>query len=263
MKSKNIKQVTLVGLALALAGCGGGGGGGGSVSNAPVVPPAITKSAEGVYVGSLSGSSNSAFQLLVLEDGSYWSMYGASTPSAFVVRGFVQGTGTSNNGSFASSNAKDFGFAPAVSGSLAATYTNDFAITGSLAFPSGSVGFSGAAPVATTYVYTNPALLSSIAGSWTLATLNAETLNVNISASGTISGTSSLGCSFTGTATPRTSGKNVFNLALTFGAAPCALAGQTASGIALNYPLATGKNQLIVAAVDSGRLIGTAAFGIR
>lgn len=248
---KKGKFATLA-LAVALAGCGGGSD-----------SPTVIKSAEGVYVGTLSGSTSSAFQLLVLEDGSYWSMYGTSTASNFLVRGFVQGSGTATNGNFNSSNAKDFGFIPATAGSLAATYTNESTINGSLTFAAGAVGFSGAAPVASTYVYANPAVVSTIAGSWSLATLNSETLTVNIGSTGAITGTSSLGCNFTGSATPRASGKNVFNLSLTFGAAPCALPSQTATGIALSYPLTTGKTQLIVAATDTTRSIGTAAFGTR
>jgi hypothetical protein len=57
---------------------------------------------------------------------------------------------------------------------------------------------------------------------------------------------------FSGTATPRSSGKNVMNVSVTFGAAPCALPGQTATGIAINYTIAaTNQKQLIVAVQDS------------
>ncbi len=236
-----------------LVACGGGG------SSAP----AVTVSAEGVYEGTLTGSTSTGFQLLFLEDGTYWSLYGTPSASVFLVRGFVQGSGTSSNGQFTSSTAKDFGVAPAASGSLNATYTNTYDINGTIANPSGTVGFAGKPPASTFYVYTNAASPAAIAGAWSLTTLSGETLNVSIAAGGAITGTSSLGCSFTGSAVPRASGKNVFNLSLTFGAAPCALPGQTATGIALTYPLATGKNQLIVAGVDSTRTVGTAAFGTR
>ena len=97
-----------------LAGCGGGGGD----SQSPKPGP----SAEGVYGGTLTGSTSTAFQLLVLENGDLWSLYGTQTPTQFSVSGFVQGSGTSNNGSFTSSNARDFGVTPAVTGTTTATY---------------------------------------------------------------------------------------------------------------------------------------------
>jgi hypothetical protein len=74
---------------------------------------------------------------------------------------------------------------------------------------------------------------------------------------------SSGGCSYTGTVAPRASGKNVFSVSMTFGAAPCALAGQTATGMAVAYPLSNGQTQLVVAAVDASRSYGAAAFGTR
>jgi hypothetical protein len=40
--------------------------------------------------------------------------------------------------------------------------------------------------------------------------------------------------------TPQPSGKNVFNVPLNFGVSPCALPGQTASGVGVSYPLASG-----------------------
>jgi hypothetical protein len=63
--------------------------------------------------------------------------------------------------------------------------------------------------------------------------------------------------------TPRASGKNVFNLELRFGPAPCELPGQNATGIAVAYPLASGQTQLLVTAVDGTRAYGAAAFGVR
>jgi hypothetical protein len=83
---------------------------------------------------------------------------------------------------------------------------------------------------------------------------------VTISTAGAISGTSA-GCLFTGTATPRASGKNIFNVSITFGAAPCALAGQTATGIAIDYAITgTNQTQLIVAVQDSTKQYGSMFF---
>jgi hypothetical protein len=92
---------------------GGGGDGGGS--DAPAAPT----TAEGLYRGTLSNSSTaSVFSAVVLEDRQFWSLYGNTVGGALVVGGHIQGQGTSSNGVFTSSTSKDFGFAPAIAGSL-------------------------------------------------------------------------------------------------------------------------------------------------
>lgn len=238
-----------------LAACGGGGGGGGD--SAPAGP-----TAEGVYGGTLSGSTSSEFQMVVLEDGSYWAIYGTTSANVLYVRGFMQGSGNSNNGTF-TGNARDFGFAPAATGSVTAQYTATPTIVGAVTTGTQVVNFNGGAVADSTYVYAKPASLTDIAGSWFLGLSNGEALPITVSSTGAITGTSSAGCRITATATPRASGKNIFNLTLTFGAAPCALPGQTASGIAITYPLTSGGSQLGVAVIDSTQAFGLAGFANR
>lgn len=237
---------------LLLAACGGGSDSGSAG------PPA-----EGVYGGSLSGNTTaSAFQMVVLEDGSYWALYGANSANVFVVSGFVQGLGSSNNGSF-SGDSRDFGFLPAAAGSVSAQYTATPTIVGAITTGTRVVNFNGGAIANSAYVYAKPALLTDITGSWSLKLSNGETLPITVSSTGAITGTSSGGCRITATAIPRPSGKNIFNVALTFGAAPCALPGQSANGIAITYPLSTGGDQLGVAVIDSARALGLVGFAKR
>ena len=225
-------------------------------------PPAATK-AEGVYSGTLTGSSSSVFQLLVLENDEYWSLYGTSSANAFFVAGFIQGQGASSNGSFASSNAKDFGIVPPASGTVSATYVANTSISGTVAAPGGSVTFSGTPIAGSTYDYNTPANLSTIAGSWSLTALNGSSVALTVATGGAFTGNSA-GCSFTGTLTPRSSGKNVFNLSLTFGAAPCSLPNQTGTGVALSSLLSGGTTrQLVIAGVNASRTSGTVLFGTR
>lgn len=248
---------SVVGLiaATALTACGGGGGDS-SASTGPT--------AEGVYGGTLTGSTSNAFNLLVLENGEFWAMYGTNTSNTLYVRGFVQGSGTSSNGVFSSTNAKDFGFTPALAGTVNATYNATTpSISGTVASSQGSVGFSGGTIAGSLYTYNTPASLSTISGSWSLTSLTGEGISLSVATNGAFTATSSGGCSMSGTVAPRASGKNVFNLSLTFGAAPCALSGQTASGIAVAYPLSSGGTQLVIGAVDSTRTYGAAAFGTR
>ncbi|MEY4765555.1 MAG: hypothetical protein RI907_2228, partial [Pseudomonadota bacterium] len=117
-------------VSVSLVACGGGGGG--DSNSAQPTSLAMDAAAEGVYGGTLSGSTGSDFQMLVLEDGTIWALYGVQTASAFSVYGFVQGNGTFSGGKFSSSNIKDFGLSPAIAGTASGTYTAARTITGSV-----------------------------------------------------------------------------------------------------------------------------------
>lgn len=243
---------------VALVGCGG--------SDDSQEMPAVVDgpSAEGAYLGALTGSQSSAFELLILENGEFWTLYGNQSSDQFSVDGLIQGTGTSNNGNFTSSNVKDFGFVPALAGTVNATYdATAKTIKGAIKAGTNVFNFNGGPLAGSLYNYNTAASLTNIAGSWTTQTTTGESVLVNISTAGTFNAVGSSGCRFSGTVMPRASGKNVFDTKMTFGPAPCALANQAASGIALSYPLANGKNQLVLAQVDSTRTYGLAAFGIR
>lgn len=79
--------------------------------------------------------------------------------------------------------------------------------------------------------------------------MSSAVYTLNIGPSGSFTGSTG-GCSFSGTTTTRASGKNVFDIALTFGAAPCRQPNHAMSGIALSYPVAGGKRQLVIAGND-------------
>ena len=238
-----------------LAACGGGGSSDTSMS---------TASAEGAYSGTITGSgSAAAFEAVVLEDGELWTLYGNQVGGELFVLGFLQGLGTSSNGSFTSATLRDFGTAPSIAASLSATYVPAASIAGTLTEAGGSIALSGTAIPAANFNYNTPASSQSIAGSWQMSLSDGETLPLTIAQNGTASGTSSGGCSIIGTVTPRPSGKNVYNVALTFGPAPCVLANQAETGIAVYTTLSTGAHQLIAGAIDSTRSFGTIAFGTR
>lgn len=248
----HLKAVVSAVVLAVVAACGGGG----SSDPGP--------SAEGVYGGTLTGSSSRNFQMIVLENDEFWAMYGTQTSTAFFVSGFLQGQGASSSGSFTSSNVRDFGFNPALAGTASATYdATAKTITGSVSATAGTVTFSGGPIPGSLYNYGAAASLATIVGTWSLTTLTGETVALTVASGGSFTARSSLGCNFSGSMAPRPSGKNVFNVALTFGASPCFLANQAASGIALAYPLASGRTQLLFAGTNGARTVGTAAFGTR
>ena len=249
--------LTVITLSSVLSACGGGGGGA-----ADTITPAA--SAEGVYGGTLTGSTSSNFQLLVLENDEFWSLYGTQSATTFFVAGFAQGPGASTNGTYTSAAARDYGFNPALSGSVSATYNADSkTITGTIASTAGSVRFTGGPVAGSLYTYNTSAQLSTVSGNWSLTALTGETVTLSLSATGAMTASTSLRCNFTGSINPRPSGKNVFNVTLTFGPSPCVLPGQVATGIAIAYPLSNGRTQLVFAGANSGRTLGTAAFGTR
>lgn len=238
--------------------CGGGGGG-----STPAPTPLA--SAEGFYQGTVS--TGTQFQLLALENDQFYSLVGnTDAQGVFRVVSLVEGKGLSSSASFSASNVKEYQASGQVfTGTLSASYNPKTSISGSVSSASGVTTFSGTAPTTGTsnYLYDSPASLSLIAGSWTGTTLYNESLNFSISSSGGLSGVSALGCSFSGTVSPRVSGKNVLDVSVTFGPAPCALAGQKATGIAVSYLLTSGKRQLLVAATDIARSAGTVVFAQR
>ena len=239
----------------ALLGCGGGGGGDS--------PPPTVASAEGAYWGTISGSTSNSFELIVLETGEYWALYGITVGNVLFVQGLIQGTGTSSNGAFTSTNGKDFGSFPAPTAAVNATYVAGSSVQGTFAVGTQSATFSGTSPQTTVYNYSTPASLGTIAGNWTLTTLDGTRTTLVISANGSATGVSD-GCSLTGTFTPRASGKNLFNVAVTFGPAPCELPNQTATGIGVtSTPSGTTSRQLIVGLVNASRANGDVGFGTR
>lgn len=254
MTNHKFSWTTLAALgALALTACGGGGGD----------PPTAAVSAEGGYAGTLTGSSSSAFRVLVLEDGQYWALYGTDSGGTLFVNGLIQGQGTTGNGTFTSSNLRDFGYQPALAGTLNATFVSGTSISGSATINGQVVGLNGTTSQAGSISYNTPATISSVAGQWSLSSTSGGTISLNIASDGAFTATGSNGCQISGTVVPRASGKNVLNVSLTFGPAPCGLPGQQAAGIAVRSTLPTGGAQLTVAVIDSTRTYGSAAFGKR
>jgi hypothetical protein len=114
------------------------------------------------------------------------------------------------------------------------------------------------------YVYESAAKLSDIAGARATTDLQGTPVSLNITATGSFAATAATGCAFSGSFTPRASGKNVFDVAIKFGAAPCGLPSQTASAIGTSFPLSSGRRQLLVAGADDATSNnGAALIGAR
>ena len=250
-------QVCAVSMTLALTACGGGGRGGSTSTSAAAPAPATT--AEGLWIGSTSSSRSVTG--IVLDDGTYWVLYSAPNNST-VIAGAVQGTGTSLNGSFSSSDGKDFNLEGL--GINNATVSSSYVTKQSF---NGVVTYSGlnqAITFTSTYnmAYDQIPNLSTIAGTYTgsaAVLAGTESATVNITSSGAINGSGASGCQFTGTATPRTKG-NVYDLSVTFGGGVCSNGSSTVNGI--GYFDSTPK-RLYGVAVNSSRSNGLIFVGTK
>lgn len=241
--------ITVLGIAFALSagGCG-------------VQTPAEVTSkntAEGLWVGTIN--TNQTLTAAVLDDGAYYFFYSVvANPNQ--IAGVIQGTGTSNNGSFTSSNTKDFGIGVAVRN---ATISADYAAR---QFLNGTIPYSGAGTTTFTSSY-NPAYdttptVASLAGVYNGqlgSSGGAQTANMLVQADGTFTGNEPNGCTFTGTVTARTRG-NIFDQSITFSGTACSFAGSTLLGI-MYFDIPTRR--LYTAAPNSLRTDAAIFFGPR
>lgn len=223
---------------LALAGCGGGGGSAGTCFGSPLVcngveeptpPPGAIDTAVGLYEG-VTSTGRVAYTL-VLPDNAFWLLYGAGT-TADVLAGVVQGNSTADSGQIVALDLVDISAESTfvLDGALDGAYLPLTSIAGQLVFGPAVATFNG--------LYDPPSAvqgtLAAVAGSYTgtSATLgDFDPANLEVSATGVVTGLTSGGCIFSGTLLPVT-GMNVFEIALTFGGAACVLENQSVRGVA-------------------------------
>lgn len=263
MKVLSTMIFSLLGAA-ALVACGGGG-------SVTATSPSTPGQAQGVYSGSFATAAFPAgrFSTLILDNDEIWTLYGeGGVNGELLVYGLIQGQGSSNSGTFASSSLKDYFYdGTTMAGSISATYQMGASFNGTVSAGGQSVSFSGVVPPAgsTNYSYNTAANLADISGNWAGTSMSGSTSNYTITSSGTFSGTNQNGCGFSGTVSPRNSGKNVFDVAfLNNTSSSCGTAsGLSARGIAVSSVLSNGSRQLIVAVVTADRMYGSAIFATR
>ena len=207
-------------------------------------------------------NTNRTITGLVLDDGTYYVLY-SDVGNPVIIAGVVQGTGTSSNGSFSSTDAKDFNLESlsVQSATVMASYVRKQSLNGTVNSASQSIP-----PVTFTSTYNNAyeiiPTLSSIAGTYVGVSASSgggRTSTLTVSSSGVVSGSVLGGCTFNGSVAPRAKG-NVYNASVTFGGAPCILANQTVNGIAyLDLP----NKRLYAAALLADRSNGAIFVGIK
>jgi hypothetical protein len=241
---------------LALTACSGGGG---SDSSAPPPPPAPVANAEGLWNG--IDSTSRSVTGIVLSDGTYWIVYSIPHVAA-VLGGVVQGTGTSLNGSFSSSDGVDFNVEGqgVNNATISASYVTKQTLNGSVTYPALNQVYTFTSAYDPAYEQT-PAI-SAIAGTYSgissvLGTN--EVTSIVLTAPGVIAGAGTGGCKFLGTVAPRSRG-NVYDLSISFGGGACSSGTSKVTGIGYFDSVA---KRFYVAALNSSRSNGLLYLGIK
>lgn len=251
-----MKQFIALAAVTVLTACGGGGGDAPAGTSVPPSTAAAT-SAEGFWNG--TATDGTKISLGILETGETW---GLSATARGTLLGVIYGNVTASGTSLAGTGSS-FDFTTRTGST--STFIGSFTPKSSITFtPSGQNPFNASYDAA----YDQPALLANLAGTYTgfsiTVTTPAQSVPVTISSTGNISASynsGSLNCSTSGTAIPRASGKNIFNIQLTFSGNYCALGnGATASGIAY-YD--TVSRQLIAMALNPAKTDGFIYVGSR
>ena len=240
-------------IAAILAACGGGGG------SAPSVPLPTSSVPEGMWSGTTS--SNRSFTGFVLDNGVFWFLYSVQG-NINDIAGAVQGTGTSLNGSFTSTNAKDFnleglGILDAI---VSGSYVLKQSLNGNVSYPTLSQNISFVSSYDTNYDLTPS--LAALAGNYTgsaVVVAGRESVTLAVTATGAITGSGVSGCQFTGTAAPRPKG-NVYDISVTFGGGVCSNGSDTVTGIGY-FDAATKR--LRATALNSARTNGFIFAGFK
>lgn len=217
-------------------------------------PLVTTGTAEGIWTGSTV--SGAQVDLLILENGETWGIFGLAGSVVGALYGNTSSTSTSLSGSGSS-----FNFLARTSST--GSYTGGYTAKGSI-----NVTVSDGNKFSGTYVpaYDQAATVAGLAGvyaGWAVTgSTVAQPTNVTIDGGGNISSSyvsGSLSCNTSGKVTPRASGKNVFNIQLTFSGNFCALGnGATVNGVG-SYNSAS--KQIIAIGLNSAKSDGLFYLG--
>ena len=260
-------------LVVTLTACGGGGtgnsvsnngnassgGGGASPPPAPPPPVAASPTAEGLYIGPTSNGRTVTG--VILDNGTYWVLYSAPN-NPTVIAGAVQGTSTSQVGSFSSSNARDFNLEGQGinNATVSASYIARQSLNGIVMYTNSLQPISFVASYNPTYDLTPSLALIAGTYSGTAAVLaGVENATTTITPAGQLSGRGTSGCQYAGTVITHARG-NIYDVSVTFGGGVCSNGTSTVTGI--GYYDATAK-RLYGTALNADRSNGFIFVGTK
>lgn len=216
---KKLKMIATLSIAAALTACGGGGGDDESNNNV---------SAEGFW-----GNTDAA--ILITNTGELWGVELVNSSLA-LYKGNV-----TTNGSSLSAQLSAYWGGQKINGTATGTIVPQQTLKGTISASGQSSSFS----LGYDNTYNQSPNLPALTGTYK----ESDGGTFTVAANGVFSGTTSGGCSESGTLTPDASGKNFYRVSLTIGqeTACGSLAGQTATGV--------------LAVANSNRLVGGVVLG--
>ncbi len=253
-------RTSVLAAVISVAACSGGGGGGSSDSATSSTPVKSfsTATLEGAYNGTLRDATSQAqMQLVILENGEFWAVYGQDDSSTFWVDGFTHGKAVSQAGSVRIDDLRDFGHLPPTSAPMNGRYDDSAnTLSGTITGPDGDIAIeAGRVTDGALYEYHAPADPVQLAGLWGMQSMRHGAGTLSIHADGGLHASSNQGCTAYGSAKPRSSGRNVFDVQMTYGPL-CEEPDKQVSGVAVVYPMPGSALQLFIAVTDSEREFG-------
>ncbi|TAM49975.1 MAG: hypothetical protein EPN57_22940 [Paraburkholderia sp.] len=236
MKTKAILGLVV---AVTLSACGGGGDGG--INN---VDP------QGFWHD--TGSDGRSVDTLVLGDTRYFAIYSANG----TVSDMVQGTLSVNGNDISDTASIDFSLggtvaAASLSGSVIEKQTLSATVSKSNVSNSFTASYDPS--------YDNAPTTVEVVGTWSGTSIGStDPATLNIAGDGTFSGTSGA-CTFAGSATPKSDGKNVFEGTITYTSSSCGVV----AGTSVPFDAAVSGNRMLAAGVNATRAVAFAFLGTR
>jgi hypothetical protein len=244
----------LAALLILAGGCGAYNPSGSSTGTGGTGGTSSPGAAQGFYSTTLqSGPPN--MEALILSDDTFWGVFGNLTSSSFGATAMATGKGASTTSGYSVTLNETTNGNTTFTGALTATDVPGESISGTVPISGAQTGFGGTALSSPAYTYSTPASIATIAGAWSGSLLDGSVVTLSISTSGGIT-TTSTGCQVSGTITADTS-HNFYTVNLGFGASPCVLASQNATGIAVIYLLPDGATTQLLMPVVVGTTGGT------
>lgn len=235
----------ILALACTLTACGGGGGGDatGGGDTTPRPPAPATSPMSGAWQG--TDPDGGTLNALVLDDGTLWLVGVLNGIPVVQVRASTQASA----GRFQTSDVRYVDYRASqpsftFTGSLQGSYVEGGSILATLSDRGEPSRTYTLKPMPTeTLNYGRAASLGDVAGAW-----KAPDTQITVRADGSFETLGRNGCRNTGTLKPHASKKNVFDLGVTYGAAPCAYPGQHLAGVAV----VTAQQTLLATALNDG-----------
>lgn len=210
-------------------------------------------SAAGLYSGKLGASTGQA-SLLILNDGSYWMWIGTDISGVSTYTALIQSdNGKSTTTTYNSTDGVTVGVTPFRNNSiLNGNYVPNISFKGSISDNGVPYTLDLTSLPVKTYQFNEAPNLSKISGNYS-STSNTFTIN----SSGIISGSNPDGCQYTGSASPKSTGENVYTLSLTYGGYPCGASfqGATLKGVFVLETTVAGT-QLLGAIINNAKTSG-------